>query len=483
MKKIFSFFSFLSKVFLLILLVAVGWAFVNVSNLIKGKKHQAKNPDSGDLFGADHALADVPGGSSTPFLAYSDGKKFIIENDILFGKPKSYYPVYRIARSLYEDGRIYPDLYKINAPIRPHGGKLRFQIQEIEPEESYFSWLELLRVIHPENSEVVVDSEFKKYYVVEKSVFEKNVILPASVTTSSGQDVTEKFSKKGASWRDSSKTDDASFLNSGQEIEMIFRGLKHGEIPHLVMKSWYRDWVLGMERDWQEERSVSSYPLVKSKMFVKMAAVATAVFGVWFFEKLGFNGSALILTPMVFGTQGGCCLVVEYRDASGEYERVAVADVRSWKMNTEVIEFPMQAIMENGEMRVRIRSSKKHALGFLGVIQERDLKKSSRAFTEEKLQLERAHHNRLDRDVVGVLSKTRKGEYVQTIPGDTVNLEFRASGKIPNKDEKETYLFRASGFYSALRDENARIAGDWRSRIPDEAKERLASLVSLRDYR
>ena len=73
-------------------------------------------------------------------------KKYKLENDILFGRPKSYWPTYETAKAMYEDGRVGSDLYKITSPIKPHNGKLLFQIQEIEPEESFFKFLRLKRV-------------------------------------------------------------------------------------------------------------------------------------------------------------------------------------------------------------------------------------------------------------------------------------------------------------------------------------------------
>src|SRR3989344_1011581 len=85
-------------------------------------------------------------------------------------------------------------------------------------------------------------------------------------------------------------------------------------------------------------------------------------------------------------------------------------------------------------------------------------------------------HNRLEKEVSDVL-KSEQGEYVQTIPGDTIDLEFASPELSPSEDKRETYLIRASGFYTALRDENRVAAGNWRDKIPEEARARLSNLV------
>src|SRR3990167_3159844 len=98
----------------LLALLAFGWSFLNVVNLIKGKQSNLDEKSlRSQLFKANVARADVPKGTSTPFLAYFDGKEYKLENDIMFGRPKSFNAKYEIAKQKYEDGLVSPDLYKI----------------------------------------------------------------------------------------------------------------------------------------------------------------------------------------------------------------------------------------------------------------------------------------------------------------------------------------------------------------------------------
>jgi hypothetical protein len=124
-------------------------------------------------------------------------------------------------------------------------------------------------------------------------------------------------------------------------------------------------------------------------------------------------------------------------------------------------------------------ASKDHRLGFAGAVQ--GMSTLEVEFESESLPLRKAHHDRTNTDVTAALSTRREG-YVQTIPGDTVSLEFEAASTPLHDGERETYLFRSSGFYTALREENRQLAGNWRSRLSEEAKSRLPSLRSLRTY-
>src|SRR3989344_2667956 len=117
MKKIYNAITFFFKVGFLVILLLFGWVFVHAMNLVKGKKTN-KDIGIGNSFGVNDAYADVPPppgpgpgpGPSCPFVACFDGEGYKLENDILFGRPKSYWPAYETAKAMYEDGRISPDL-------------------------------------------------------------------------------------------------------------------------------------------------------------------------------------------------------------------------------------------------------------------------------------------------------------------------------------------------------------------------------------
>lgn len=479
--KIAASLKFFPKALLLVLLLLVGWAFVNVTNLVKGKKSQGKDDGLTNLWGPDKVNADAPGpgpepkGATTPFLAYYDGKEYKLENDILFGRPKSYYNSYEIAKSLYDDGRIYPDLYKINAPIKPYGGKLKFQIQEIETEESYFKWLRLKRVIHPKNTEVFVDSEYRKFYVVDKKQFEENIVLPVLARIGKEENVSQIADKQILS-KNSKDTTDGVVLQKGEALEITFKNLKPRETVHLVVKSWFRDWVLGLSDVEPEQKT--AYSIFSGFGLTRVLLLLLGVFiGGWVSRR--YSGGFFAALPFFIGSEygsgkEGCCFAYQYKDKSGNYRLASISEPRAWQYNTEFIELPREAVLPDGTLSVKMTAGRKHVLGFVGTIQ--GVEGIQQEYQDEEPELLYAYHNRLEKEVSDVL-KSEQGEYVQTIPGDTIDLEFAAPKSALTDGEKETYLIRASGFYTALREENRIAAGNWREKISDEARARLSNFV------
>ena len=493
----------ISYVFLFALLV-LGWSFLNVVNWTKGKQSNLDERGLREgLLKVNTAQADAPPpkDTSTPFLAYYDGKEYKLENDIMFGRPKSYYESYEIARSLYDDGRIYPDLYKINAPIRPHDGKLKFQIQEIETEESYFKWLRLKRVIHPKNTEVYVDSEYRKFYVVDTDKLVKNVVLPISAIKGETDAISSVADKKFLT-NNSKDTTGGLVFQKRDAYEIVFKGLKPGKSTHLVVKSWFRDWVLGLEENQIRRTKLSFHSIFDSQTFRRTLVALPMFLAGWHLNRKGLTFTALTFFPFVIGdcgTNGGggacgggtggtastgefgggsskdsCCFAFQYRDRNGTYRLASISEPRAWQYNTEFIELPKEAILPDGTLSIKMTAGRKHVLGFIGAIQGGE--SIQKEYREEEPGFLYARHNRLEKEVSDVL-KSEQGEYVQTIPGDTIDLEFASPELSPSEGEKETYLIRASGFYTALREENRVAAGNWRDKISEEARARLSNLV------
>src|SRR3989344_4945507 len=57
------------------------------------------------------------------------------------------------------------------------------------------------------------------------------------------------------------------------------------------------------------------------------------------------------------------------------------------------------------------------------------------------------------------------------MPGDTVDVSSAEPSRALLPGEKETYLFQSAGFYSALRPEYKKAAGNWTEKLSEEAKE------------
>ena len=484
--------AFISKALLLIAVLIFGWMYINVTNLVKGKKAQDHGLGTNGLWGPDSANADVawgpspelpPKGTSTPFLAYFDGKEYKLENDILFGRPTSFNAKYEIAKQKYEDGLVSPDLYKIAAKITPLGSKLLFQIQEREVEESFFRWLKLTRVVHPQNTEIIVNSDYAKFYVLKRRGLEESLALPAAVITKKGVDIAARIADKRLIWQQEVSDNDkeASIrFQKNDSVEVIFKNLKKNVAPFLVTKSWFRDWIAGYSDDWAAPNTLAALFQRSPLGNIKTAALLPIVLGVWILHKIGLGEGAVAVAPFIFGYQ--CCsLVYEFKDAMGNYRQIAVSEPRAWHYNNEIIGLPKESILSDGALRLRITSTKRHTLGFVGITQQVE-NVEEKQFTQEEVRLSRAYHHRLGQDVTAELNNNG-GEYVHMVTGDVVDLEFDAPDTPIGENQKETYVIQSSGFYTALRPEYKKFADDWDARRAAEDRKQRGQLASISSYK
>ncbi len=487
MRKFLSSIAFISKALLLIAVLIFGWMYINVTNLVKGKKaHDNNSTSNNSLWGADSANADAPGGKgnpSTPFLAYFNGKEYKLENDILFGRPTSFNAKHETARQKYEAGLISPDLYKIAAKVAPVNGKLLFQIQEREIEESFFKWLKLRRVTHPKNTEIIVDSDYTKFYVLKRRELEDSLVLPAAITTTNGINLAARIADKRLVWRQevSDNDKDTSIrFQKNDSVKVIFRNLKKDAAPFLVTKSWFRDWIPGYSDDWAAPNTFAALFQHSPLGNIKTAALLPIILGVWLLHKIGLGEGAFAVAPFIFGYQS-CSLVYEYKDAEGNYQQVAVSEPRAWHYNNEIIELPRESVSTNGDLRLRVTSTKRHTLGFVGITQQMgDVEEKQ--FMQEEVRLSRAYHHRLGQNITAELNN-RGNEYIHMVTGDVVDLEFDAPDTPVGENQKATYVIQSSGFYTALRPEYKKFADDWETRRAAEDKKRRGQLVSVSSYK
>ncbi len=488
MKNLFNSLRFIFKALLLITIFALWWASFNILNLFKGKQERQ------DAFSP--ANADYPppqgdcGACGCPHVAYFDGKEFKIENDFLLGKPKSFFTDYGLIKSLYERGLVGPDLLKFQNIPQKRNGKLVLQLQEIEEEETFIDWIKLFRVVHPKGSEVVPDSEFKKFYVFDKKDAEEKAVLPTYAALNGNTGIISHFQKIKHLWTDPNESEDRLF-QANDRLELTFQGLKQGEVPLLVIKSMFRDWMMGEERQPKKNFFVSS--LFGSPVVIRTAMIFIGAAFLLLQRKS--MGSLFAVTPFIIG--GGDCgtgpdcgggpgacgndqcksLIFSYAGANNAFRRLSVHEPRDWRHGTEVIEFPRQAISPEGTMTVRIDFTKRHKLSFAGILQNA----VEVTYKDETLKLKRAVHSRIG-DITESLNEEKIGEYGHMIPGDIIDVEFEEPEIPMQKYWQETYLMQSSGFYTQLRRQSKRIAGNWSGKISEEAKSHYRELISLRSY-
>lgn len=472
MSPIFSknkFFKYFQIIFFSLLLI-LGWAFGWVGRLFNFSSQKVSRGWNIQSAKAQTSVCWTTSASalytSTPFLACWNGRAYQLENDILYGKPTSHFLKFKEGLNYYQNFQITPDFYKfINIP-KAENGVLKFQIQEIEPEESFFNYLKLFRVVHAKNAEIITDSDFKNFSVFGEKVLKKAVLPEAGV----------KFPK---------------FLESGECVDLVFKNLKPSDKLYLITKAGYRDWVLGEAENYRQKSVLSK--ILKSKTLAKIAAGAALFFALTFWKK---SLASLSLAPFMLtdsggdpgeggstgtgndpgGIRGGKCLTLFYKNNPRDWQYFSTIFPRAWQANLELTQIPREAVHE-GSLELKIRATKRHELEWIGLLKN----PKEKNFKIEPLALKSARHSRFGEEVSGILQKRNDG-FIRTVPGDTIDLEFTAPAAKLGRNQKESYLIQAGGFYTPLTKEGKKLAGNWQEKISQEAKERLANLKSLSDY-
>lgn len=463
MKKIFNSFKFILKAFLLVIILLLGWAFVNITNLIKGKKLSEKESLSKNLFGAGEANADAgaTGGLAVacPFVAYFDGKKFQIENDFLSGKFSRYF--WWFSRSKMSR----PDLLKFYHAPKKRDGKLVFQLQENEAEESFINRLKFIRVMHPKNSEVIVDSGFEKFHVIETASLE-NITPAQEVLVNGVKDASGRFNDQKKFFENGFESDNL-ILNKNDRLEFVFSGLKRDSEPVLIVKSTFRDWMMGEALE--TKKIAPFFPFVYSPEIFKLGLFFTAALYFVFGRKMFGDWPAFL--PIVFGAEAKS-IAFSYQDEAGNFIQAAINKPRAWNFSSEAIALPQEAVMEDGTMRVKAEFTKRHKLAFAGILQN----EVNLPYRGEDLCVKSAKSSRLG-DVTELLFE-ENNKSLHLIPGDTVDIEVEDPKISLDDGEKETYLMQSFGVYTPLSSKYKKLAGDWMAKIPAEVRDYYARMAN-----
>lgn len=469
MKRFFNSLTFIFKAFLLVIILLFGWAFINLTNLIKGKKLSKSDSLSSDRFGTDKAMADFP--HTCPHVAYFDGQQFQIENNFLLGKPQSFFSDFAVARSLHKQKLISPDLMKFTSTPLPYNGRLTLKLHEIEDnEETFVSWLKLIRIFHPKNSEVIVDSNFEKFYVVDKKEAEKSIFLPLNANLNSSLDLTESFNKKELLWEDHSRDPRERFFKKSDSVEFAFRLLTESENPYLIFKSMFRGPIIA-ETAVENKFALSWLKFVNEPAIARALTLLLAAFYLAF-EHKSF-GDALAFVPFVFGVQSQS-IRFSYLNKAGRYCQFLIHEPRDWRYGTEVIRLPKEAVGQDGSVKVRAEFTQRHKLNFIGVLP--DVKELG--FREEALPVMKVTHSR-DGDITKTFSQDCD-DYAHMISGDEISLEFKTPELNAEENAKETYLLQSSGFYTNLRDEFKGLAKNWQEKTSTDSKRYVQEMADLR---
>lgn len=368
-----------------------------------------------------------PDQGTCPFLAPWDGRAYVVDNDILIGHPRSYWPEFETAKTMYEQAlepgktRLEPegtgyergDLYRLQQPPVLKDGRYKFLILEREPEESFMDELKLLKVVHEPTTQVFAAADRSKLYAFDVSQIKQ----PASCSTDRGVRCEELI-------RQPETTADALLLQANETINITFDYVPL-TAPKLLVRAKYN---LAMARA-VSQRKTSSLPPPLSRLLARLSD--------W-------------LLPMLYACQDGSIRVlyqVLYQDAQGDWRRMADLHPRALSYSTEVLEIPeeaMQTFNRAQAIRLRLLWTQLHALSFVGLVDG-----PSQSVSLERLAPVRAYHHRLKGDQAESLRK-KDADYLHTIQGDVVEVEFETGQPIP-EGKAATFAVASEGFYTNLR--------------------------------
>lgn len=446
------------------------------------------------------------GTTSTPFLyVWRDGK-FHLENDVMFGKMRNFFPTSEIGRQAYEEGNIPGDLYRIQSPMEIVDGKLRFQIREIEPEESFLDSMSCLRVTYPKSAELFIDSSLSRYRAFEaKDVRNNKGISNISIrNTSEGTDLTPVLLIKEKQ-KETEQRIDSHTMKTGDTIEIRATKdvTKDGPL-FLFLESYFRDWTAGEVMTFTPRTSVKSFLQqqvlslqgadfarglrIVSTTFIFLIIWSLSFF--WFNSQVKDNGqndseanvlsAAWAIKTAQADAGGGRSLVIEYW-AGSEYVHIDTLHPRYYRPTFDAIELPTKVIDPDGNIQLRVTATKRHKVTQIGLAMLEE-----QVATVERLSISKAYHSRMKKDFAETLNSPSSKEYVRTIPADSVDIEVAVPEVVLKNGTQSDYLVQMSGFYSPASEnvqrEAAGESGDWTSKLESDAREWLHNMQSLGTY-
>jgi hypothetical protein len=455
--------------------------------------------DSGDSGDTGSCSGDTSGDTtgslgSTPFLCTWNGSTFVFENDVLFGKPRSFFYSKEGGKKQYEEGLVTGDLYKLSNTIEARNGRIPFQLKEIEPEESYIDYLSLLQVTHPREGEVIVSSDFSNYLVFERKALESQEGIEHTSITFNATSLENDLCRYSDETRPLE-------MHTGDTIDLKVK-VRNTDTPlFFILGSQYRDWTIGELPDLTKKESVTFIQERIREILSEGKTLGTIAVGSVKIVALTFVlGAAWLVSSVpnfvsqdksedtaklahVFGINearadvpySSRSLVVECL-MNGTYEQLDVIQPRYYQRTLEAIRVPQGAI-DSGFVNLRVTATKRHNVtNAFFVAPDRLL--SSEA---TDMRVVSACKRGGSEDCADTLNDKYSGEYLHTTPSDVVDIEF---GPVPEKSEipgmTHTYILKAHGYYTPLSEETKNRVGDWTTRLDADSRAVLQDLYALK---
>lgn len=410
--------------------------------------------------------------SSTPFLLTWNGSHYDFENDFLFGKPNTAFNTYAEGLLAYKAG-IGGDTYFLKNKLKAENGWLKFQIKEIEPEESFIDSFQLTAIDMPSTHHPVTDGNLTDTYIFDTTKTETLTQQSASLHTAINKKVfswKNVYTKFGATQNGKDTT-----LHTGDKIIIslpVDQSIQ--EDVFLMVDSYFRDWTLGN----QVPFTLAERTLMQTKLVTKMFPVWAATLMMAGFGLVAKNVSADI--PYggggggggIGGGGGGNRSLVVTAKVGGEIVYLQTLFPRYVQASQEVVRIPLALFKKalGSTLEVYITATKKHkvrsAFLFKGTPTD--------AVVYTPLTLKSAIKKSVQREYATDLTQ-KNGDFLHTLPADVIDVLVEDS---PLKEGYvRHYMLQAHGFYTKLSTQTKNKLGDfWYDRLDKDSKKLLKNL-------
>jgi len=429
---------------------------------------------------------------STPFLLTYNGEKFIFENDFLFGKPNTAFANQAIGLREYTRG-IGGDTYLLQNEIKPDkDGYLKFEIRELEPEESYIDRFELNAIDLKVDEHFVVNGDLERSYIFNTN--EAKVVNKQTI---------HHFHKKSSLINEVKSAYNTLVPQSGESITLMTEDQLIIQIPkdqlsedqdtYILVDSHYRDWSLGSTVPFSalERFQISSLALGRG-MAVTMTGVFLLASGVFMGNAMTHSGflEKLVKVPYTYadvpysqgnyqgaysgdgsgGWSGGRSLVISAGDTTTQ-TYLQTLFPRYVQASQEVVLIPKEIIKNLNDtlLTIKIKATKKHKVRAAFIFQG-----TATAPRLQPLSITTAKHQREIKDYAASLS-SKNHSFLHTIPGDRVEVLIKDHPRVLGTQRR--YVLKTNGFYTRMSAATVKLVGPkWLGRLLPEDRELLKNL-------
>lgn len=430
------------------------------------------DPATGDYLGTAE-IGDIP---STPFLSVWNGKKFVHENDFLFGKPNTVFANYKVGLKNYQSG-IGGDTYLLSDNLRAdENGKLRMQIRELEPEESHIDKFEIGSIDMKATEHFITDGDLENSYVFD--VDAAKTISGEVYHHHAKRDVFTKI--EGTYQTLQPQEGDSVTMLSGDEliVRVPKAELSAEQDTFILVDSHFRDWTLGDQVPFSRlEKFVIQSRALSRDGVIAVASVGALAAMLFLGSNNNQNSLAKLLSVpysyaeyVIGGDFTPRSLVIAAGD-SLEQTYLQTLFPRYVQATQEVVRIPKEIIarLKDEFLTIRIKATKKHKVRTAFVFQG-----TPRVPEITVLATEKVAHTISGQDYTEQL-KEKNGTFLHTIPGDVLDVIVKDAPKVEGMTRR--YVLRANGFYNRMSAKTAsQIGKNWLQRLNPEDRTLLKNL-------